>query len=197
MFSFLGSDVDSEPSTSSPSAVPTQEQHVCETCGIRFKSEEALVKHDAIHDWLSNCEDNLDVDMSGVIQSDDFTSTNVNEETDRSYVKQEGQIDDVIQSVSEQGEMINIPEESYTNDTSSPTDPDTQSSLDASEDSDCSTTDEGLEIIHRQFISSFTYAENFLTIRLNVHNNVILYIFKLYPINIILYYLDQVVSKVR
>ena len=149
MFSFLGSDVDSVPYTSSPSAVPTQEQHVCETCGIRCESEEALVKHDAIHDWLSNCEDNFDVDMSGDIQSDDFTSTNAD-------VEQEGQIDDVIQSVSEQGEMMNIPEESYTNDTSSITDPDTQSSLDASEDSDCSTTDEGLELIHRQFISSFT-----------------------------------------
>ena len=149
MFSFLGSDVDSEPSTSSPSAVPTQEQHVCETCGIHNESEEALVKHDAIHDWLSNCEYNFDVDMSGDIQSDDFTSTNAD-------VEQEGQIDDVIQSVSEQGEMINKPEESYTNDTSSVTDPDTQSSLDASEDSNCSRTDEGLEIIHRQFISSFT-----------------------------------------
>ena len=157
MFSFLGSDVDSEPSTSSPPAVPSQdqltvteqEQHVCETCGIRCKSEEALVKHDAIHDWLSNCEDNFDVDMSGDIQSDDFTSTNAN-------VEQEGQIDDVIQSVSEQGEMMNIPEESYTNDTSSPTDPDTQSSPDASEDSDCSTTDEGLEIIDRHLISSCT-----------------------------------------
>ena len=59
MFSFLGGDVDFEPSTSSPSAVPTQEQlpvseqeqHVCETCGIHSESEKALVKHNVIHDW--------------------------------------------------------------------------------------------------------------------------------------------------
>ena len=59
MFSFLGSDVDSEPDTSSPSAVPSQdqlpvteqEQHVCETCGVRCESEEALLQHDVLHDW--------------------------------------------------------------------------------------------------------------------------------------------------
>ena len=164
MFSFLGSDVDSEPDTSSPPAVPSQDQlpvaeqtqYRCETCGVRCESEEALVKHDAIHDWLSNCEDNLDMDMSGDIQSDDFTSTNDNVETDRSYVEQDDQIEDVLQSVSEQNEMMNKSEESYTNDTSSVTDPDTQSSPDASEDSDCSTNEEGMEIIDRQFISSFT-----------------------------------------
>ena len=94
--------------------------------------------------------------MSGDIQSDDSMSTIAYEETDMSYIKQEDQLEDVLQSRDEQSDMMNKPEESYTNDTSSITDPDTQSSLDASEDSDCSTNDEGLEIIHRQFISSFT-----------------------------------------
>ena len=52
MFSFLGSDFDFEPSTSSPPAVPTE--HVCETCGICSESEEALLKHNVIHD-LEKC----------------------------------------------------------------------------------------------------------------------------------------------
>ena len=110
----------------------------------------------------SDSEDKVDVNLSRDIQSDDLLSTNDNEETDLSYIKQEDQLEDVLQSRHEQSEMINKPEESHTNDTSSVTDPDTQSSLDASEDSDCSRTDEGLEIIHRQFISSFTKVEIFV-----------------------------------
>ena len=104
----------------------------------------------------SDPEDNLDVDMSGDIQSDDSMSTIAYEETDTSYVEQDDQIEDVLQSCHEQSDIMNKSEESYTNDTSSVTDPDTQSSPDASEDSDCSTNEEGMEIIDRQFISSFT-----------------------------------------